>query len=206
MDDACLTVAIKCCEALLHVLRFEIVLEREGRAALCKGLVHQGENLKNDSLSWFGYVDVGDVDLERENSLDEKEVHDVWWYAAEECDVVLVSSERMAIGAEEVLLFVRVGLEERCVHTKRYAFRLHQAHLRGILHKFRLESEFQCELLDRVILEAEAVSEEELVILLGSIIVEELLTFFEDCALKAAESERLVRFEVPFYSGGNGVV
>jgi hypothetical protein len=61
-------------------------------------------------------------------------------------------------------------------------------------------------LLDRVVLEAEAVAEEQLIVLLRSVVIEELLVDREVGALKAPKGEGLVRVEVPFYLGGDRVI
>lgn len=172
MDDGGLTIAVRFGKALLCVLGFECESERERGAALGECLVQQGEDVEGESFSWAGGVNGAWIELEREDGLDEEEVHDERWNALEEGDVVRVAAEWMAGGAKEVLFLVWVCSEEGRIHAERNARRLHQSHLCGILHKLGLEGELQRKLLDGVVLEAEAVAKEQFIVLLWSVVVE----------------------------------
>lgn len=76
----------------------------------------------------------------------------------------------------------------------------------GVLLELRLECELQGELLDWVIFETEAIPEEKFIVLLGSIVVEELFACFKPVTFKTPHREGLVWFEVPLYFCSDGVV
>lgn len=69
-----------------------------------------------------------------------------------------------------------------------------------------MEGKLEGKLLDGVVLEAEAVAKKQLIVLLWSVVVEELFVGSEIGAIETAEGEGLMRLKVPFYLGGNGVI
>jgi hypothetical protein len=68
------------------------------------------------------------------------------------------------------------------------------------------KGKFQRKLLDRIIFEAEAIAKQQLVVLLGRIVVEELLSSGECVALEELKGEGVVGLKVPFYLRSDGVV